>query len=80
MPVWLWLIVGACSWFTLSLLVGVAVTNALRRIGGDASELLEQDPWAFAPLMRSAELPRVDDAEVAEEVAATPVAGSQAHR
>jgi len=52
MSVWSWVIVGASAYLVLSVVVAVALSATLRRIGGNASDLLERESWATAPLTR----------------------------
>jgi hypothetical protein len=55
MSAWAWVLVGAGTWFALSLLVGVALAVTLKRMSIDLSEL-EPEPWASSsPLMRDDE-------------------------
>lgn len=52
MSVWAWVIVGASAYLVLSVVVAVALSATLRRIGHDASDLLEPESWAPAPVTR----------------------------
>ena len=52
MSVWSWVIVGASAYLVLSVVVAVALSATLRRIGGSASDLAEHESWAAAPLIR----------------------------
>ena len=52
MSVWSWVIVGASAYLVLSVVVAVALSATLRRISGSASDLVEHESWATAPLTR----------------------------
>jgi hypothetical protein len=52
MSVWSWLIVGASAYLVLSVVVAVALSATLRRIGHNASDLLEPESRATAALAR----------------------------
>jgi uncharacterized Zn finger protein len=52
MSVWSWVIVGASAYLVLSVVVAVALSATLRRIGGNASDPLENELWATARLTR----------------------------
>ena len=52
MSVWSWVIVGASAYLVLSVVVAVALSATLRRIGGSPPDLVENESWATAPLTR----------------------------
>jgi hypothetical protein len=52
MSVWSWVIVGASAYLVLSVVVALALSAILRRIGDSASDLFEHESWASAPLTR----------------------------
>jgi hypothetical protein len=55
MPFWTWILTGVATAFGLSLLVGLGVAALLGSIAREASELMNLEPWASAPLMRAGE-------------------------
>jgi hypothetical protein len=55
MSAWVWVLVGAAAWLTLSLPLGVAVGAAIQRLSLDLSELLERGRWPSVPLRRDDE-------------------------
>ena len=55
MSVWVWVLVGAACWLTVSILVGLAVGAILNRAETSFSELLEHEPWTSSPLLRNDE-------------------------
>jgi hypothetical protein len=52
MSVWSWVILGASAYLALSVVVAVALSATLRRLGHNASDLLEPESRATAPLAR----------------------------
>jgi hypothetical protein len=52
MSAWTWAIVGVAAFLLLSSVIGLALAAILGRISREASELLEPEFWASAPLTR----------------------------
>lgn len=55
MSVWGWIGVGLVAVFAISVLVGLAIARILGAIGDEVSRLLDEEPWASAPLTRENE-------------------------
>jgi hypothetical protein len=75
MTVGLWVIVAITGFLALSLAAGLALAAILGRIGDEASQLLDSDAWASAPLKRAV----ASTEEVAVEEEAVELAEPIAH-
>jgi hypothetical protein len=75
MTVGLWAIVAITGFLALALAAGVALAAILGRIGEEASQLLESQAWASAPLKRAV----ASTEEVAVEEEAVELAKPIAH-
>jgi hypothetical protein len=53
MAAWAWIMMGAASVLTVSVVVGLALAAILGRISSEVSELLELEPWRTAPPRRA---------------------------
>jgi hypothetical protein len=60
MTVWAWFGIGTIALLGLSLFAAIAMAKVLGTISEEVTQLLEEDPWTSAPLMRGIE-PSVDD-------------------
>ena len=65
MTVGLWAIVAITGFLALALAAGLALAAILGRIGEEASQLLESQAWASAPLKRA--VASTEDVAVEEE-------------
>lgn len=52
MSTWSWIGIGTGLFLALSALAALAIAAVLGRIGGEISELFEDEHWASAPLTR----------------------------
>lgn len=55
MTIWAWVAIGVAAWLALALLVGLAIASILGRIAQAVSDLVDEEPWASAPLTRDSE-------------------------
>lgn len=54
MAIWAWIAIGATALCVISVLVGLAIARILGEITRQASDLLDEQTWASAPLTRAA--------------------------
>lgn len=68
MSLWAWFAIGATTLVGLVVAVGLCVGLILQKIGDEASQTLERECWAMAPLTRSSDRPATDSSTAPDSV------------
>jgi hypothetical protein len=53
MPMLMWIAIGAAVVFAMSTVLGLGLAAVLRGVGREVDELLENDLWTLAPIVRT---------------------------
>ena len=53
MPMLIWIAIGAAFVLAMSTTLGLGLAAVLRAVGREVDELLEDDLWAVAPIVRT---------------------------
>jgi hypothetical protein len=60
MPMLMWIAIGAAVVFAMSTVLGLGLAAVLRGVGREVDELLENDLWTLAPIVRT-NIPRATE-------------------